>query len=73
MRRLNGRIVNIAEAHPFRYAAAIGLAAGVVALLLGWLARREWIWFLFIVPTIGAGATAYTMARQDQQDRTRRE
>jgi hypothetical protein len=44
-----------------------------VALLLGWLARREWIWFLFIVPTIGAGATAYTMARQDQQDRTRRE
>ena len=38
-----------------------------MALLLGWLARREWIWFLFIVPTIGAGATAYTMARQDRR------
>jgi hypothetical protein len=37
----------------------------VLALLIGWLARREWIWFLFIVATIGAGATAYTRARRD--------
>jgi hypothetical protein len=73
MRRLNSQIATIAEAHPFPYAIVVGLAAGVLALLVGWLARREWIWFLFIVATAGAGATAYTRARRDQQGRTRLE
>jgi hypothetical protein len=71
MRRLDRRIATIAEAHPLPYAAAVGLAAGVLTLLVGWLARREWIWFLFIVPTVGAGATTYTRARRDRQDRQR--
>jgi len=73
MRRLDARIATIAETHPFPFAVAVGLAAGLLALLVGWLARREWIWFLFIVPTIGAGATAYTGARRGRQDRTRLE
>jgi hypothetical protein len=70
MRRLDRRIATIAEAHPFPYAVAVALAAGVLALLVGWLARREWIWLLFVVATVGAGATAYTRARRGQQDRT---
>lgn len=60
---MDRRMVAIAEAHPFGYAVAVGLGAGVLAFLVGWLARREWIWFLFIMAAVVAGASTYTMAR----------
>jgi uncharacterized membrane protein YccC len=62
-------MATIAEAHPFRYAAAVGLAAGVLAILIGWLARREWIWFLFVIAAVVAGASTYTETRRRQQNR----
>ena len=62
-----------AEAYPLPSAIAVGLAAGGLALLIGWVARREWIWFLFVLATVGAGATAYNRTRWRQQDRKRLE
>jgi hypothetical protein len=43
MGRLDRRVDAVAEAHPLLYAVAVGLAGGVLALLVGWLARRDWI------------------------------
>jgi membrane protein implicated in regulation of membrane protease activity len=73
MRSMDHRLAAIAEAHPFRYAVAVGLAAGVLALLIGWLARQEWIWFLFIMAAVVAGASTYTGTRWRQQDGKRLE
>ena len=73
MRRLNSQIATIAEAHPFPYAIAVGLAAGVLALLVGWLARREWIWFLFVMAAVVAAASTYAGTRRRQQDGERSE
>jgi membrane protein implicated in regulation of membrane protease activity len=73
MRRLDHRIGTIAETHPFRYAVAVGLAAGVLAFLIGWLARREWIWFLFVMAAVVAGTSSYAGARWRRQERERLE
>jgi hypothetical protein len=59
----------VAEAHPFPYAVAVGLTAGILALLLGWLARREWVWFLFIMAGVVAGGSTYTGTRWRNQIR----
>jgi ABC-type branched-subunit amino acid transport system permease subunit len=66
-------MVAFAKAHPSRYAVAAGLVAGVLAFLIGWLARREWIWFLFIMAAVVAAASTYTMTRWHQQDGNRLE
>ena len=63
MRRLDRRMATIAEAHPLRYAVAVGLVAGALAFLIGWIARREWIWFLFVMGAIVAGASTYIGTR----------
>ena len=63
----------IAEAHPIPYAVAVGLVAGMLAFLIGWLARREWIWFLFVMAAVVAGASTYTGTRWRQQDRKLRQ
>jgi membrane protein implicated in regulation of membrane protease activity len=73
MRRLDHRIGTFAEAHLFRYAVAAGLAAGVLAFLIGWLARREWIWFLFVMAAVVAGASSYASARWRRHERERLE
>ena len=44
--------LTIAEAHPLPYAVAVGLVAGAPAFLIGWIARREWTWFLFIMAAV---------------------
>jgi hypothetical protein len=62
-RRLDRRMATIAEAHPLRYAVAVGLVAGALAFLIGWIARREWIWFLFVMGAIVAGASTYIGTR----------
>ena len=56
-------MATIAEAHPLRYAVAVGLVAGALAFLIGWIARREWIWFLFVMGAIVAGASTYIGTR----------
>jgi membrane protein implicated in regulation of membrane protease activity len=63
----------IAEAHPSRYAIAVGLVAGMLAFLIGWLARRDWIWFLFIVAAVVAAACTYTGTRWRQHEGKRLE
>jgi ABC-type branched-subunit amino acid transport system permease subunit len=73
MRRLNRQLVAIGEAHPFPYAVAVGLVAGLLGFLIGWVARREWIWFLFIVPAVVSGASLYTQMHWRHQDRDRLE
>jgi hypothetical protein len=73
MRKLDHRIGTFAETHLFRYAVAVGLAAGVLAFLIGWLARREWIWFLFVMAAVVAGASSYASARWRRQERERLE
>jgi membrane protein implicated in regulation of membrane protease activity len=70
---MDRRVDAIAEAHPFPYAVAVGLAAGVLALLVGWLARREWIWFLFVMAAVVAAASTYAGTRRRQQDGERSE
>ena len=70
---MDRRVDAIAEAHPFPYAVAVGLAAGVLALLVGWLARREWIWFLFVMAAVVAAASTYAGTRRRQQDDERLE
>jgi hypothetical protein len=73
MRKLDRRMATIAEAYPLPYAVAVGLVAGALAFLIGWIARREWIWFLFVMAAVVAGASTYTGTRWRRQDRKRRE
>jgi hypothetical protein len=69
MRRLNRQLVAIGEAHPFSYAVMVGLVAGLLGFLVGWVARHEWMWFLLIVPAVVSGTSLYTQMRWRQQDR----
>lgn len=71
MRRLNRQLIAIGEAHPFPYAVVVALVAGLLGFLVGWVARREWIWFLFIVPAVVSGTSLYTQMRWRQEDRDR--
>ena len=63
----------IAQAHPLRYAIAVGLVAGVLAFLIGWLTRREWTSFLCVMAAVVAAASTYTGTRWRQKDGKRLE
>jgi hypothetical protein len=70
---MDRRLTAWVEAHPKTGAIIAGLAAGVLAFLLGLLIFREPVWRLFGVATLGTGVGTYLTAFFRRQDLERLE
>ena len=67
------RLTTWADAHPIRAAVVLGLAAGLLALVIGWLPFQRPSWNPAVLATLIAGSTTYFQARtRPQRERLRR-